>query len=175
MSSTHLKPPSGLLAEKQSVLLVIDIQPKLSGAMPAPLVQQMLKQTRLLARAARILNVPVIATQQYPKGLGPIATEIVDALPETCPIIEKTCFSCQMSEPIISAIEKTGRKQILLTGIEAHVCVLQTAFDLVQHGFDVHVAEDAVCSRTEANLRNAVARMRDAGISVSNTESAVFE
>lgn len=148
------------------VLVVIDIQERLAVAMPWR--DSMVRATGILLEAASRLQVPVVVTEQYPKGLGPTAADVASKIPEGATRIEKTCFSAG------PALHLT-RPQVVIAGMEAHVCVLQTALELVAAGREVFVAADAVCSRTEANYSNAIARMQGAGVMVTNTESVIFE
>jgi nicotinamidase-related amidase len=149
-----------------SALIVIDIQERLAAAMPAR--DPVVRATSMLIEAAALLGVPVVVTEQYPKGLGRTVADVALKLPESAARIEKTCFSAS------SALTLT-RPQVVLAGMEAHVCVLQTALELASAVREVFVVADAVCSRTEANYSNALARMQHAGIIVTNTESVIFE
>jgi nicotinamidase-related amidase len=149
-----------------SALIVIDIQERLAFAMPAR--DSVVRATGILLEAAARLDIPVLITEQYPKGLGGTVADVALKLPEATTRIEKTCFSA-------SAALALTRPQVVLAGMEAHVCVLQTALELAAGGLDVFVVADAVCSRTEANYSNALARMQRAGIIVTNTESVIFE
>ena len=169
------QPALGLLRERDSLLLLIDIQPKLYTAMPEAPAARMMRQSVLLAKSAGLLAVPVIATRQYPRGLGALADEINRALPDGTEVADKTCFSCCAAPSVSAPLEHSGRRQIVLAGIEAHVCVLQTAADLLKLGYDVHVAADAVCSRSPDHLNNALARLENMGVVLSNSESVVFE
>lgn len=157
----------------QCQLVLVDLQVKLAAAMPSHEMQLVIKKSGILVQAATILNVPCIFTEQYPKGLGPTVPEIAALLTSVHPV-EKTSFSC-VAEPKFSRQLTSDHSQIILAGMEAHICVLQTALDLVAIGKQVFVAEDAVISRSVANKNNAIARMREAGCIVSNTESIVFE
>lgn len=149
-----------------SSLVVIDIQERLAAAMPSR--DSVVRATGILIEAAARLNVPLLITEQYPKGLGTTVSDVAHKIPEASTRIEKTRFSASAALPIT-------RPQVVLAGMEAHVCVLQTAIELVARGLDVFVVADAVCSRTEANYSNALARMQSAGIIVTNTESVIFE
>lgn len=167
--------PSLLSAADQSQLILVDLQARLLAAMPEPERSTMLKATKLLARAAGLLEIPVIATEQYPKGLGATEPEILEVLPAACRRFEKTAFSCCEAEGLRPSLEVNGRRQVVLAGVEAHVCVLQSALDLIALGFRVFVAEDAVCSRDSSHKRNALERMRQGGVIISTAESVVFE
>lgn len=163
------------LRHADSVLLVIDIQERLAAAMAPATLDRVRRNVRILLEAARRLRVPVIATEQYPRGLGPTLAPLVEALPENTPRLEKTCFSCAGAEPFTAAIEAAGRSQFVIAGMEAHVCVLQSALDLRSLHEEVFVVEDACCSRRPDHHANAMHRLRQAGVVVTNTESVVFE
>ena len=158
-----------------SCLLVIDIQSRLAAAMPGKVLERLKRNTILLINAARTLSIPVLATQQYPQGLGPIDPEISAALPPDCRHFEKTCFSCTAAGNFMQELTKIGKNQIILAGIEAHVCVLQTAIDLQHAKYDVFVVNDAVSSRHRESYENALQRLQQAGVSICNTESVIFE
>ena len=165
----------GLADAGASLLLLIDIQPRLIRVMPPEAGARAIRQSALLARAAELLNVPVVATRQYPSGLGPLADELLAALPTQATVVDKSCFSCFAATDVAQRILESGRRQIVLAGVEAHVCVLQTAYDLLVHDLDVHVAADAVCSRAPDHAQNALSRLRSVGVTISNAESIVFE
>lgn len=156
-----------------SQLVIIDMQTRLLTAMPQEAMQAVIKNCCILARATAMLAVPAIITEQYPAGLGNTVPELLALLPNIKPV-EKITFSC-MAEPKFTRQLTQDRSQLILAGMEAHVCVLQTAIDLIVTGKQVFVAEDAIISRNPTNKANALARMRDAGCIISNTESIVFE
>lgn len=158
---------------EQSQLVIIDMQVKLASVMPKDAIQVAIKNCGILAQAANLLNVPIIVTEQYPKGLGETLPEISQHLAST-KAIAKTAFSAY-GEPKFRQQLQRDKSTIILTGMEAHICVLQTALALQTNGKQVFVVEDAIISRDHANKANALARMRDAGCVVSNTESIVFE
>jgi nicotinamidase-related amidase len=174
--------PRNLIAKAGlSQLIIIDMQTRLVTAMSQEALQVAIKNTTILAQAAEFLAVPSIITEQYPAGLGHTIPELLALLPST-KAVEKNSFSC-MAEPRFSRQLTRDRSQVVLAGMEAHICVLQTALDLIARdasGEDmqakqVFVAEDAIISRNPANKANAIARMREAGCIISNTESIVFE
>ena len=152
-----------------SVLVIIDIQERLAAAMVPDTLQAVIRNTRILLQAAACLDVPILATEQYPKGLGRTVAGVADMLPAGTARVEKTCFSCA------TAPGAAGRSQTILAGMEAHVCVLQSALELRAAGREVFVVEDACCSRRQENHANAMQRMRSAGVVVTNTESVGFE
>jgi nicotinamidase-related amidase len=124
---------------------------------------------------AQVLGVPIIVTEQYPQGLKHTASEIVAALSGKLKPIEKTCFSSCGSEDFLSALLSTGVNQVLVCGIEAHICVMQTALDLLQRGFEVHLLTDCITSRKPENKQAALARLTAAGAVQSTLEMALFE
>lgn len=162
-----------LLSVDSSVLLVIDMQEKL-----VPLMEhrdRILKQTRILMESARLLGVPVVITEQYPKGLGKTVHELQDATPDGAIVLEKTEFCAHDAPGFHEAVHALGRSQILVCGIEAHVCVLQTALAIMACGKTVFVAHDAVSSRQKRNLKAALWRMTQAGAIPFTSEMALFE
>lgn len=154
-------------------LVVIDMQSKLSTAMPAESMATVVKQTQIMLQTAKLLAMPTLFTEQYPQGLGHTMPELV-GLAHDATVIEKTAFSA-CAEPKFNSKLSRDKSQVLLVGMEAHICVLQTALDLLAHHKQVFVLEDAIISRNPANKANAIARMRDAGCVITNTESVVFE
>lgn len=166
---------SNLVDTQNSILVVIDIQQRLASAMPEDIKNQVLKQVGVILQAGETLSVPTFVTEQYPKGLGHTEEELAELLAENTPIIEKTCFSCLNSFSFAEKLQASGRKQIILTGMEAHICVLQTAMELQAEGFEVFVVEDGICSREQENKDNAIDRLRQAGVVVTNAESVLFE
>jgi nicotinamidase-related amidase len=165
---------SGLAADSTlSQLVMIDMQVKLASVMPAEALQSVVKNCGVLVHAAHLLAIPTILTEQYPQGLGETLSEIKQHLPGSKPIA-KTAFSA-CGEPKFNQQLHRDKPQIILAGMEAHICVLQTAMALLQAGKQVFVVEDAVISRSSANKANALARLRDAGCVISNTESVMFE
>ena len=162
----------------QSQLVIIDVQVKLAPAMPAEALQSVVKNVGILAQASVLLHVPILVTEQYPQGLGETVSEIKQFLPNNKAIAKMAFSAC--GEPKFNQQLHRDKSQIILVGMEAHVCVLQTALDLMQAGKTVFVVEDAIISRNHSNQSNtnkanAIARMRDAGCIITNTESVVFE
>jgi len=156
-----------------SQLVIVDMQTRLATAMPQAAMQAATKNASVLAQAAALLAIPTLLTEQYPKGLGNTIAELSAVLTNIKPV-EKLTFSC-LAEAKFSRQLTADRPQLVLAGMEAHICVLQTALDLLSVGKQVFVVEDAVISRDVANKANAVARLRDAGCIITNTESVVFE
>jgi nicotinamidase-related amidase len=162
------------LDPQQCALLVIDIQEKLLP--PIFQKEQLVKNAQLLIRLANILEMPVVATTQYSKGLGGTVSEIASLLPQGRDI-DKEIFSCFGSETFCTSIKRLpGRRTtLLLCGMEAHICVMQTALSALREGYLVHVASDAIGSRTESNWKVGLDRMRDAGAIISSTEMMMYE
>lgn len=165
--------PAALCRPAASQLALIDAQEKLCAAMPPEAVPPLLRNLAILLQAARLLQIPMLCSEQYPQGLGPTHPELLAWL-EPGSAIPKTCFSC-WEAPAFRNRLPSDRPQIVLAGIEAHICVLQTALDLQAHGRQVFVVEDAVLSRNPQNKANALARLSAAGVVITNTESVVFE
>jgi nicotinamidase-related amidase len=169
MVNTH-----NLAQAKDSILVVIDVQRKLVDAMPTGTRERVIDQIDVLLQAIHTLNIPAVATEQYPKGLGETEPRLMDKLADA-PVIEKTCFSCAQAAGFLDVLHNLQRQQLVLVGMETHICVLQTALDLQSQGYQVFVVEDAVSSRTKPNQYNGLQRMRQDGIIVTNTESVLFE
>jgi nicotinamidase-related amidase len=148
-----------------SQLVIVDVQERLAAVIAPESVASMSRGCVLLLDAAAILGVPVLCTEQYPQGLGSTITAISDHLPATINTLAKTCFSCAGVTEFRQVIQASGRKQV----------VLATAMELAQQGQEVFVVEDAVCARSPVHHRNAMGRMRQAGIIITNTESVIFE
>lgn len=166
---------SGLCDADDCVLLVIDFQERLAAAMPAADLEATVTRTARLLQAAALLDVPVLRTEQYPKGLGATLAQIQHHISGPDAGLEKTGFSCCSAAGFSERLQALQRRQIILAGMETHVCVLQTAFDLKQQGYQVFVAQDACCARSRERTRNGLARMRQADIMVTHSESVVFE
>jgi len=162
------------LVAEHCALIVIDIQEKLLP--PIYQKEQLIKNSQLLIRLAGILKIPSLLTTQYTKGLGPTVPEIASLFPGTEPI-DKQMFSCFGSDVFCSLIKRLpgNRNTVILCGMESHICVMQTALGALQAGYIVHVASDAVSSRTEWNWKIGLERMRAAGAVISSTEMAMYE
>lgn len=161
------------LDPQQVALVVIDIQEKLTPAINQDLYQQVLLNTPLLIEGFKALGIPIIATEQYPKGIGHTAKEYQGATEQFC--IEKMSFSCCGSEEFNETLKKTGVRQVLVTGMETHVCVLQTVLDLLDRGFVVHLVRDALASRFVSDYNNALDLAAQAGAVITTTETALFQ
>jgi nicotinamidase-related amidase len=165
--------PKLKLDRAKALVLVVDIQARLTPAMPPDTYARVLKYTHALALAAKELGLPVLASEQYPKGLGPTVPEVREVLPS--PPLEKVHFSCGADAALAAALEKTGRRQVIVCGMETHVCVFQTVRDLVGAGYEVHVCADAVSSRSEEHRRVGLELCREAGAVVTTAETAIFD
>lgn len=159
------------LNKDNTVLLIIDIQEKLASIMKYK--EQVIDNTKILITAAKEMDMPIIITEQYPKGIGPTVSEIKDSV-ENSKIFEKTSFTAYTDE-VKEALEATGRKKVIITGMETHICVFQTVRDLVDNGYEVFVARDAVCSRRKENFLNGLELIKDVGAVISNTEAIIFD
>ena len=161
------------LALTQSALTVIDMQEAFRTKIPD--FAEVTARIATMVTAAKLLNLPIIVTEQYPKGLGHTAQEILDALPDSIEIIEKTTFSSCGVTPFQSQLKDEGAKQVIVCGIEAHICVNQTVHDLIANGFQVHLLTDCITSRRADNKQTAIRKMELAGAIPSSLEMAVFE
>ncbi len=162
------------LQAENCALLVVDIQEKLLP--PIHEKDRLVRNAQLLLRLAAILNIPVVATTQYEKGLGKTVPEVASLLPATTPL-DKLEFGCFNNQGFCSTMRSLPgqRNTVLVCGMETHICVLQTALGALNRGYLVHVAADAVSSRSEFNWKIGLERMRDAGAVISSTETIVYE
>jgi len=167
-----MKPRS--LSRKDAVFLVIDPQEKLLPKVFEP--GRVTTNIVLLIKFARIARLPLVVTTQYQKGIGPIVEEIRKEIPEQNPLdkVEFGCFNNREFTEQIGQLEKS-RKALIVSGIESHICVAQTALGALDRGYEVHVASDAVSSRTEWNWKIGLDRMRQAGAVISSTEMIIYE
>lgn len=161
-----------ILLPDSAGLLIIDIQERINAVMKYR--EKVIENTVRLIKGSNILNVPIFITEQYRKGLGPTEQPILEALTQPG-IIEKMSFSCCAVKPLMEQLRSNNVQQIVVCGIETHVCVLQTALDLLSEGFQVHLVRDAVSSRKKLDHKTAINRMHRAGIIVTTTESVLFE
>ncbi len=161
-----------VLEAQDVVLLIVDIQDRLATVMKER--DRVVKNCLHLIELAKMIKLPVVVTEQYPKGLGRTVPEIQSVLTEYQPI-EKIAFNCRGEPAFVSEIRKLNRKKVIVTGMETHICVLQTTTGLLQDGFMPHVVGDAVCSRTDENWRTGLEYMRDAGAAITCTETVLFQ
>jgi nicotinamidase-related amidase len=162
------------LDAEQCALIVVDIQERLLP--PIFHGEDLVRNSKLLIRAAGVLKIPALMSTQYAKGLGQTVPEIASLLPET-EAIDKDHFSCFGSDAFCTLLKRlpVKRNTLLLCGMESHICVTQTAIGALREGYLVHVASDAVSSRTEWNWKIGLERMRTAGAVISSTEMMVYE
>jgi nicotinamidase-related amidase len=159
-----------LMSPGDTALLVIDVQTKLTAALPEG--KRVIWNARRLLDGAKILGLPIVGTEQYPQGLGPTVPELAKRLD---PFPAKLTFSCGGCPGLFAELEQQGIGKIVVTGMETHVCVQQTVLDLLAAGWNVFVAVDAVGSRFEIDHRTALERMNSAGATLTTTEAALFE
>lgn len=163
---------SNVLNIEDSLLIIVDIQERLVNALDKDVV---VKRAAALTAAAKILSVPILATEQYPKGLGETVPQIKQYFTESTKTFEKTSFSIIKEPEIFEAVKNYGKKQILICGIETHICVHQTAADLLEEGYDVYVVKDACASRNKYEFKQGVERMQENGAKITCLEIVLFE
>ena len=166
-------PHPKILDKDKAVLIIVDLQE--AFRFPINDFAQIAARTSTVVRGFQILNVPIIVTEQYPKGLGRTAEEILLSLPGDFEVVEKTAFSSCGASAFMEKLRETGASQIVLCGLEAHVCINQTAHDLLNEGFDVHLLIDCVSSRFSHDKETALLKMRISGVVPSSVEMALFE
>ncbi len=176
-SPAHIraKPDGGdntMLKQDNTVLVVIDVQGNLAQAMYNK--ENLFENLKRAIRGAKALKMPVLWLEQIPEKLGPTLPEIAELLDSITPISKFTFSSCDTPE-FVQALEATGRKQVLITGIESHICVYQTSVDLVKAGYEVHVIADCVSSRTPENRQIGLDKIKAAGGEITSVETALFE
>lgn len=154
-------------------LVVIDVQEKLCVAMDDKVLRQLTKNAGILLDAAAELKMPVVATEQYVKGLGETLPELKNRL--AAPALEKMTFSCCGDPVFMEKMKSLGKSQVIVVGMECHVCVLQTVLELLNAGFIVHLVRDAVMSRRKENWLVGIETARDAGAVITSTETALFQ
>lgn len=162
-----------ILNIEDSIVMIIDVQEKLLNAVFNKASLE--KKATTIANTAKILGIPVIVTEQYPKGLGATVETLKEVLPENTQYFEKTAFSALENNDVLEALKNSGKKQVVIFGIETHICVSQTTNALIQEGFEVSVIRDACGSRSELEYLAGLERMKDNGAHVLTTEIALFE
>ena len=160
------------LEMNEVILVLVDIQERLAAVMSER--KKVVDNCLHLIEISKLLNIPILLNEQYPKGLGPTVSEIREALHPYEPL-EKMTFSCCREGSFLNSLAASGRKKVILAGMETHVCVLQTAVDLLKTGYLVHLVKDATCSRTPDNFNAGTEFMRDAGAVITCTETALFQ
>ncbi|MDO8880800.1 MAG: isochorismatase family protein [Coriobacteriia bacterium] len=163
---------SGIVSRESAVLVLVDMQDRLADVMDRR--DAVVGASALLARVAGALRMPVIVTRQYPRGLGDTVPELADAVGSHSPV-DKMTFDCLREPAFAEQLRATGRRQVVLTGMEAHICITQTALALLSAGYDVHVVADAVCSRCDVDRDVTLERLRVAGATVTVAESVIYE
>jgi len=161
------------LDANKAVLVVIDIQERLVPAMPQDVYLSLRNTVAILVEMAGLLGIPVLVTEQYPKGIGHTVSELAALCNET--VIEKVSFGCCGEPTFLEAMKKTGRSQVLVTGMEAHVCVYQTVLGLLEDGYYVHLIRDAICSRNKIDYLAAVANAEQSGAVATTAETVMFQ
>ncbi len=162
------------MEREQAILIVVDVQDVLMKQMNQQIGENVIRNIRTLLAFAKKMAIPILITEQYPKGLGETVPEIKTGLGSILPM-EKVSFSCCGVEMFNNKLNRSERKQVILTGIETHVCVLQTAGDLIQKGYEVHVVADAICSRRKLDWEIGLRWMEKKGAMISTTEIIAFQ
>jgi nicotinamidase-related amidase len=162
-----------MLNVEDSILVIIDVQERLVGA--SKYGNDVAENMTKLAKAANILNIPTIVTEQYPKGLGSTVTTLKSELAENTFITEKASFSAMLEPQFAEKIQSLSKKQIVIGGIETHICVLQTAADLLKAGYEVYVIKDACASRKKDEYKAGLELLKQYGAKISCVEIALFE
>jgi isochorismate hydrolase len=160
------------LRKDEAVLVIIDIQEKLAAVMSER--EKVTGNCLHLIEIAKLLHIPIVLTEQYPRGLGRTVIQIKNALPAYEPT-EKIHFSCCGQQAFLDGVSGSGRNKVILCGMETHICVLQSCVDLIREGFAVHAVSDAQCSRARENHRIGIGFMRDAGAVITCTETVLFQ
>lgn len=163
---------TNLLNKENSLLLIIDVQERLVGTLDKDVV---VKRTATLAKAAQILNIPTIVTLQYPKGLGQTVIQVSQNLASDTVIFEKTAFSALREAGFLEKLKSFNKKQIVICGIETHVCVHQTVADLITEGYEVYVVKDACASRNKYEFKQGIELMQENGAKITCLEIVLFE
>jgi nicotinamidase-related amidase len=161
------------LDRQQAILVVIDIQERLAPAMKKKVYANVLANVDLLVKGMEVLEIPTVVTEQYPRGLG----HTVEALAQACSanVVEKVSFGCSGEPNFMSYLKEQGRTQVIVVGMEAHVCVYQTVLGLIESGYHVHLVRDAICSRNKNDYQAAVESVARVGANVLTTEMALFQ
>jgi len=161
-----------MLTTDNTVLLIVDVQGKLAHLMHVR--EKLFENIRMIIKGAQVLNLPILLAEQNPNGLGATVPEVANLLPDQNPI-SKYSFSCWGSDRFVKELKELNPENVLIAGIEAHVCVYQTARDLINAHYAVEVIADAVSSRTIENKRIGLDKIRDAGANITSVETALFE
>lgn len=162
-----------ILDKDQTVLMVVDIQDRLVPAMKTKIADKVIKNTNTLLSSAKELGMPIITTEQYPRGLGNTIFELRGSIDPNY-VFEKTCFTAY-TDDVAKTLKELNRKKIIITGMETHICIFQTVRDLLDNGYEVFLTSDAVCSRKKDNYLNGLKLMENMGAVVTNTETIIFD
>jgi len=158
--------------KQDTTFLIVDIQEKLAAVMTEK--DRVVRNNLHLIELAKMIQMPVMVTEQYPKGLGATVAEVREAVPSYQPV-EKMTFDCCGQPAFLQELKEHTRKSVILTGMETHICVLQTCIGLLKAGINVHVVQDAICSRTKENWAAGIEFMREAGAVITCTETVLFQ
>ncbi len=161
-----------LIDRKDLVLVIIDVQEKLIPLVEDP--EEVVKNIQKLIKFAEMVGIPLVVTEQYPKGLGPTVREVKSLIPNFKPV-EKTSFSCFGSSEFREKLEELGRKTLAITGVETHICIAQTALEAFNYGYTPYVISDAISARSKLNHIVGIERMRSCGAVISSTEMFMYE
>ena len=161
-----------VLEPENSLLLLIDVQEKLVNALDKNVI---VKRVFNLVKSARLLEIPVVVTEQYPKGLGDTVADLSAEFPEGTAVFEKTSFNALNEEGVLEKIKSYNKKQIVICGIETHICVLQTTLALLENGYNVFVVKDACASRETEEFKAGINLMEKEGAKIMTTEIVLFE
>lgn len=161
-----------MISVDNSVLLIIDVQEKLERVMYRR--EELVDNLTKLVKGIQVLEVPIIVTEQYPKGLGATIPEIAQLIPDIEPLA-KVNFNCYDDENFVEKLESTERKQVIISGMESHICVYQTTRELIDHKYEVYVVTDTVSSRTPENREIGLNMMKQMGAILTSTEAVLFE
>jgi nicotinamidase-related amidase len=167
------KATDSLLDSAASALLIVDVQERFRPVIPG--IEGVIRNSGILMRAAARLEIPVFASEQYPKGLGPTVEDLRALLPEGREVFTKLCFSALGSEPLRRALDAGGRRQVVMTGLETHVCVMQTGMELLAAGYSLFLVSDAVSSRKDSDREAGLQRLQRHGAELVTTEMVIFE
>lgn len=163
---------TNVLNAEDSLLLIVDIQEKLVSVLEKDVV---VKRAAMLVNAAKILEIPMIISEQYPKGLGETVVQVKQNLAENATVFQKMAFSLLKEEGFLEKLKSYNKKQIVVCGIETHVCVHQTVADLINEGFEVYVVKDACASRNKYEFKQGIERMQENGAKITCLEIVLFE
>jgi nicotinamidase-related amidase len=161
-----------MLSLEKTVLIIVDVQGKLAQLMYKK--NELFENLQKIIRGMQVLDVPIIHMEQYPEGLDSTVPEVASLLTDV-ESISKTSFSCWGSDGFKKSLKSTGRRQVVIAGIETHICVYQTTIDLLREGYEVQVVSDAVSSRTKKNRDIAISKLQNFGAFLTTTEMALFE